>query len=246
MIIGLLSWYDEHPSWLVECVASAARLCDHLIAVDGPYALFPGSTRKPFSGTEQADAILRTAAGAGMGCTIHGSRQPWWGGEVEKRDFMFRIGGAFTTPSDWYLRIDADEVLTQIPADTRQQLADTDADVAEVTLWEREASSHVAELVDTSSDYETPFRCLFRALPDLRIEQAHYIVTGRKDGRRIVLRGNDTVHDQEAPLPLWDVRLEHRTRQRPIGRQRQKQTYYAAVEDLSVEQVSPFEQEVTL
>lgn len=246
MIIGLLSWYEEHPSWLVECVASAARLCDHIIAVDGPYGLFPGSTRKPFSGTEQADAILRTAAGTGIGCTLHSSRQPWWGGEVAKRDFMFKLGMTFAQPgTDWFLRIDADEVLTHVPPDTKQVLAGTDCDVAEVILWEREASSRVADLVDTSADYETPFRCLFRALPGIGIEQAHYIVTAVADGRRLVLRGNDSVHTQEPAQQLWDVRLEHRTRQRPVGRQRVKQAYYDAVEDFDVEHIEPF-QEVLL
>lgn len=241
-VVGLLSWYEESPTWLAECVASAARLCDHLIAVDGPYAMFPGALRKPFSGTEQADAILRTAAGAGIGCTIHASRQPWWGGEVEKRDFMFKLGATFTTPQDWYLRIDADEVLTQVPPDARQTLTETDLNVAEVTIWEREASAAVAELVDTSTDYESPFRCLFRALPGIGIEQAHYIVTAVHDGQRKVLRGNDIYHTQEPAEQLLNVRLEHRTHQRPIGRQRLKQAYGDAIPDL--EPINPFEEAI--
>lgn len=242
-VIGLLCWYEEDPAWLAESVASAARLCDHLVAVDGPYGLFPGSTRKPFSGTEQADAILRTASGAGMGCTVHAARQPWWGGEIEKRDFMFKLGSTFADiGTDWFLRIDADEVLTQVPCDTAKALANTECDVAEVILWEREASAKVAEYVDTSADYETPFRCLFRALPNIGIEQAHYVVTAYPDGGRRILRGNDTVHTHVDAEPLWDVRLEHRTRQRPIGRQRLKQTYYDAVDRLAVEHVEPFEE----
>ena len=240
-IVGLLSWYEESPAWLVECVASAARVCDHLIAADGPYAMFPGALRKPFSGTEQADAILRTAAGAGIGCTLHAPREPWWGGEIEKRDFMFHIGSAFTTAADWYLRIDADEFLTTVPPDVKQRLAATELNVAEVTLWEREASAQVAELVDTSADYETPFRCLFRALPSIRIEQAHYIVTADNPaGGRFVLRGNDNHHKQDDAEQLLDLRLEHRTRLRPAGRQRIKQIYGAAIPEL--EPVSPFEE----
>ncbi len=242
-VVGLLSWYEEHPSWLVECVASAARICDHIIAVDGPYAAFPGALRKPFSGAEQADAILRTAAGAGIGCTVHAGRQPWWGGEVGKRDFMFRVGEAFTTRTDWYLRIDADEVLTSIPPDTKSLLASSELDVAEVTLWERETSLEVADGSPTAGDYETPFRCLFRALPGIRIEQAHYIVTAHEDGRRKVLRGNDTAHREEPAEALWNVRLEHRTRQRPMSRQRLKQQYGDLIP--SLETPTPFEESLT-
>lgn len=227
-VTALLNWYEESPAWLAECVASAARLCDHLIAVDGPYAAFPGALKKPFSGTEQAEAILRTAAGAGIGCTIHAPRQVWWGGrwggEVEKRDFMFRLGETFTTPRDWYLRIDADEVLTHVPADAKRRLAETGLDVAEVMIWEREASGHVGELVDTSNDYESPFRCLFRALRGIRVEQTHYTVTA-PDGR--VLRGLR----EEPAEPLWDVRLEHRTHQRTIARQRLKREYSVLIND---------------
>ncbi len=242
-VVGLLSWYEESPAWLAECVASASRVCDHLIAVDGAYAMFPGALRKPFSGTEQADTIAHTAAGAGMGCTIHTSREPWWGGEVEKRDFMFRLAESFTTSDDWLLRIDADEVFTYVPEDLKARLAASALNVAEVTLWEREASSVVAEYVDTSSDYQTPFRCLFRALPGIRIEQAHYIVTADNPaGGRYVLRGNDTCHIQDPAEQLLDVRLEHRTRLRPQGRQRLKRIYDAAIPDL--EPISPFKEAV--
>ncbi|MEW2250397.1 hypothetical protein AB0907_24020 [Streptomyces sp. NPDC006975] len=223
-IIGLLSWYEEPAAWLAECVASAAKLCDHLIAVDGPYALFPGSTRRPASGGEQADTIARTAAGAGIGCTVHVPRQPWWGGEVEKRDFMFKLAAPMVTADDWLLRIDADEVLTDVPADSRQLLAASRLDVAEVTIWDRDDSAH-------------PFRCLFRALPGLAIEQAHYVVTAPGPSGKRVLVGNSTVHAQEPAEALWDVRLEHRTRQRPTHRQQQKQQYYEEVASLGCEQV---------
>ncbi|WPH57636.1 hypothetical protein [Mycobacterium phage WXIN] len=240
-IVGLLSWYEESPAWLAECVASAARLCDHLIAVDGPYAAFPGALKKPYSGTEQADTILRTAAGAGMGCTIHSSRQPWWGerwgGEVQKRDFMFKLGQAFTTESDWFLRIDADEVLTDIPSDARTRLVATDLNVAEVMIWEREAGGHVAELVDTVNDYQSTFRCLFRAIPGIRIEQTHYTVTAPVDGRRVVLNG---LH-QEPAEELWDIRLEHRTHQRTASRQRLKREYSVQINDFEKVEDGPCE-----
>lgn len=225
-VIALLSWYEEQPGWLAECVASVAKLCDHIIAVDGPYALFPGALRRPASGTDQAETILRTAAGAGIGCTIHAPRRPWWGNEVEKRDHMFRLGGTFAEPGDWFLRIDADEVLSDVPADTAERLGASDANVAEVLIWDRDGGQH-------------PFRCLFRALPGLRIEQAHYVVTAMVDGQRRVLCGNSSVHDVEPAEQLLDVRLEHRTQQRSPRRWALKHEYWAARADLDTEALHP-------
>jgi hypothetical protein len=220
-VVALLNWYEEHPGWLVECVASASRLCDHIVAVDGAYGAFPGALKKPYSGAEQADAILRTAAGLGIGCTLHQSRQIWWGGqyggEVEKRDFMFRLAEQFTTSDDWYFRIDSDELLTQVPEDTKQRLATTKRDVAEIMLWQR-LSTHV-----DAEDGESPFRCLFRALPGLGIQQTHYMVVAPPDR---VLNGPG----QESAEILWDVKLEHRSHLRTATRQRLKQTYNSMID----------------
>lgn len=225
-VIGLLSWYEEPVSWLAACVASAAQLCDHLVAVDGPYALFPGAAHTPASGSEQADVIAHTAAGAGMGCTIHAPRRPWLGGEVGKRDFMFRLGLTFAEPGeDWFLRIDADEVLTEVPPDTRGRLAATDRDVAEVTLWAR-----------GDVDTRDTLRVLFRALPGIGVQQAHYLVTAPGTDRTRVLCGDPAKHRAEPALDLWDVRLEHRNGQRSQVRQALKGQYYAYLPQ--IEQVS--------
>lgn len=229
-VIGLLSWYEEPAPWLAECVAGLAGLCDHLIAVDGPYALFPGASRKPASGSEQADTIARTAAGAGMGCTIHVPREPWWGNEVAKRDYMFRLAMTMAQPGvDWLLRVDADEVFTQVPVDTKKALGETEFDVAEVTMWERG--------IQDGQDSQFPLRVLFRALPGIQVEQAHYVVTvPGQDGGKRVLVGNEIVHRAETAFPLWDVRLEHRTAQRPAMRRALKDQYYAQLPQ--IEQVS--------
>lgn len=208
-VVGVLNWYEESPAWLAETVASASKLCNHIIAVDGPYASFPGALTKPYSGTEQAAAILHTAAGVGMGCTIHASRDVWWGGEVEKRDFMFRLGEQFTTPDDWYFRIDADEILTDVPTSARESLEGTDCDVAEVTIWEREYSG------------ESPFRCLFRAHRGLQIKGNHYTVVH-----------GGTVLNTAPALDLSRVRLEHRSHLRTAERQKLKRTYGALIPKL--------------
>ncbi|MBB3752607.1 hypothetical protein FHT44_005119 [Mycolicibacterium sp. BK634] len=214
-VVGLLNWYEESPAWLIETVASVSKLCDHIIAVDGPYAAFPGARKTPYSGSEQADAIFHTAAGLGMGCTIHTPRQPWLGGEVEKRDFMFRIGETFTTENDWYFRIDADEILTDVPVGTRSQLENSAWDVGEVTLWEREFNG------------ESDFRCLFRARRGLEIRGNHYTVA---DGDRVL---NGSLQVPALPLPY--MRLEHRSHMRPAERQRLKKSYYELIPKLEVD-----------
>lgn len=223
---ALLSWYQEPHAQLAECVASIAKFADHIIAVDGPYAAFPGALRNPASGAEQAETILRTAAGAGIGCTIHAPRKPFFGGEVEKRDLMFKLGMTFAEPGDWFLRIDADEILSDVPADAKHRLAESERNVAEVTIWER-ATEEVGRIVDTP-DYESPFRCLFRAIPGIRIEQAHFIVTAPVDGKREFLTGPKQLPAE----PLWDIRLEHRTQLRSLARKRLKNEYSVLINDL--------------
>lgn len=233
MLIGLLNWYEEPSTWLAETVASVARICDHLIAVDGPYALFPGALRKPVSGPEQIETIHRVAAGTGMGVTVHAPREPWWGNEVEKRDFMFRLGEGIARPGDWYLRIDADEVITSAPSDLLTRLENTSHDVAELTLWEREIQAEVAEVVDVGSDYRSPLRALFRYQPGLHIEQAHYVVVA---GAR-VLAGNTAVHTLEVAESIPDLMLEHRRSHRTKGRLRLKDEYGNKRNQLGLEKV---------
>lgn len=220
-IIGLLSWYEEPVSWLAETVASAAKLCDHLIAVDGAYAEFPFAQSKPASGTEQAEVVLHAAAGAGIGCTIHVSGEPWPGNEVEKRSFMFDLAMPFTTEDDWLLVIDADEVLSEVPTDTRNLLEKSDTDVGELHLWER-------------GDQDTIYiqRRLFRALRGIRYQDCHYVVTVPAGSGVRVLSGDQQIHTLEPAEYLPDLRMEHRSSHRTALRTGLKNQYYAKLPDL--------------
>lgn len=220
-IIGLLSWYEEPCSWLAETVASAAKLCDHLIAVDGPYAEFPGALDKPVSPTEQASTILHAAAGVGMGSTVHVSREPWWGNEVEKRTFMFGLAETISTPDDWFLVIDADEVVTKVPQDARELLAKTELDVAKVLIWER-----------GDQDTGLAARRLFRGLRGMRYDGCHYVVTVPTETGVRVLSGDDRIQTVEPFEELWDLRLEHRSRYRSAVRNGMKNQYYAKLPEL--------------
>lgn len=220
-IIGLLSWYEEPVSWLAETVSSAARICDHLIAVDGPYAEFPFAHSKPASGTEQAEIILHTAAGSDMGCTIHAPRTPWLGNEVEKRSAMFDLAMPFTTEDDWLFVIDADEIVTHYPNDVREQLGKLSVDVAEVQLWER-------------GDQDNAFtaRRLFRAIRGIKYDGCHYVVTVPSSDGLKVLSGDPDRQSLSPAGELWDVRMEHRSTQRTALRNGFKNQYYAKLPEI--------------
>ena len=212
-VVGCLSWYAEKPSWLAACVSSMSRLCDHVVAFDGAYARFP--TDQPRSRPDEAEVIARTADGLGMGWTIHTPREKWWGGEVEKRAAMFRAASIITETEDWLLVLDADEVLADVWGGTRTMLADASEDVAEVMITDEHGG-------------RAPIRRLFRALPDITVEQAHYVVTARKDGEKVVLCGDRKAHTEVPALGLHDVLIRHRASERDPARNAQKQLYYSS------------------
>ena len=179
-IVGMLNWYDEDPEWLYRCVKSAGLICDSIVAVDGPYALFPGAKDKPRSSNEEIAAI-REAAGD-MDCTIIASQEPWADGEVGKRNYLLqraRLEGA-----DWLFRIDADEVVLDVADDIydriRRALASTRCDVAEVPFryWRLHGGPWLTE----------PLRVLFRNLPMMWIVGHHGRVQGLlSDGDLVTL-----------------------------------------------------------
>lgn len=215
-IAGLLSWYDEDPAWLHDSVTAAAPLLDHLVAVDGPYADFPGADTTPYSPAEQTAAILDAAAAAGVPVTLYQPWTPWQGGEVAKRDFTVRL--AETVGADWLLVFDADEVFVSIPGDVRERLARTDAHVAELHLRQPEYPN-IPSFV----------RRLLRLLPGISYSHAHSLVTCVHGGRRLILSGDPAMYQLEPVEPMHDVVMEHRRLQRPAERQRRRDAYYAVM-----------------
>lgn len=183
-LIGLLPWYMESPAWLAATVASLARCCDHLVAVDGAYFLFPGAQERPSSGAEQAEAILETAHGAGLGVTLHVPREPFYGNEVEKRTLMLQLAQASATPEqDWLLSVDADMVVTKVDPLFRAKLESLEADVAEYKLYwlDDRHSTQVAQGIELEPDIRpgySPHRSLFRVLHNMRSQWTHWCYCG--------------------------------------------------------------------
>lgn len=230
-IVGLLAWYDESPSWLSASVAAAARVCDHLIAVDGAYAGFPGG--EPCSESGQAEAIREVCHALGVGYTIHTPRHVWAGGQVEKRTRMFELALTVCEPGrDWLFVIDADEVVLDAPEDLRARLADTGADVAGVTMIQRydpEAWPEMVRVIDVEpGSMMLNHRKLFRALPGLHVDGCHYCY-----------RTGDTVLWGPGETPdaadMNDLRVLHRNMHRPLARKRKQETFYRLRAELGLE-----------
>src|SRR5690242_19631086 len=113
-LIAALSWYDEHPQYLTQLAQSLATIpIDTLVAVDGRYALYPGS--QPYSSHEEHAALTDACRAHGISLTIHTPIQAWAGNETHKRTTLFALAHAHATPGqDWIIIADGDEVWTDV------------------------------------------------------------------------------------------------------------------------------------
>jgi hypothetical protein len=212
---GLLCWYEEPESWLTATVGSLRGFCDGLIAVDGPYATFPGALRVPRSDPGQAETIQRAAWAADLITCVYTPKEAWWAGdegvileEVVKRDFMFKLADSMADPGDWYFVIDADESVHNCPVDARLRLEQADEDVAEVHLWHR-------------PDEFYPSRRLFRG-PGVKVEEDHYNYV--KNGQH--LGWTPYMKNSVPAVDLHDLVVAHRIQHRSDYRKQQKAQYY--------------------
>lgn len=214
-----MSWYEESPVWLAETVASVSRFCDHIVACDGAYALYPRG--RGGSHPEQAQAIREAAAAVGIGCTVHVPSSRWEGNEVAKRSAMFRIASAIAGPDDWYLVIDADEMITAAPDDVRARLAETTCVVAEV--------SHSTYRGNIGGEHEPwsarPARRLFRALESLRVEGRHWDYVADIEGETVHLWGQG-LGPIAAAEDMQGITMMHRSHLRPARRRKAARDYY--------------------
>lgn len=221
-LVGLVSWFDEQPAWLAELVASLARCgIDHVIAVDGAYALYPQA--RGSSGTEQAHVVASAAAGAGIGCTVHVPQDRWLANETGKRSFLFRLGHAVATPGeDWLVVADADEVWE--PAGSlRSELESADRDVGEVLLYEQDRFSGASSSM---------IRKCFRAQPSgVRVvgHHARYESGGR------VLWDSARPAVQEPSVWLSGVKVRHRPAERAAYRTERRNSYYRVRSSVNLE-----------
>jgi hypothetical protein len=223
-IIALLSFYDERPEWLAACLFTAVRHLEvsHVVALDGAYSLYPGG--RAWSPTEQHHAITEACNAMGVGLTLSAPANVWLGNEVEKRTALFRLGDAVSTDGvDWYLVIDADELVDECVGSLPELLAEADEDAAEVALLTREPNGEISR---------EPLRMLFRALHGTTVQDHHWKYVA-PDGRLLWGNGPHVV----PALDLGDlVRVEHRHHQQRDGaRDHGRRAYYQQRDLLKIE-----------
>jgi hypothetical protein len=213
-LVGLVSFYDERPDWLSACVASLSRCCDHVVALDGAYRLFPQA--KAHSGDVQAGAIVATAQSLGMGVTYSAPGIPWLGNEVEKRNRLLELGKAVSDEDDWFLVLDADSIVRDIPSDLHARLEQTTHDVGTYFLTEAFEGG--------TGRYEA--RYLYRARRDLHIEQTHF-------GYRA--NGSNLWENGGLPACQTDLVVEHRRHERGSDRSQRAEQYYLLRDTTGIE-----------
>ena len=235
-VIGLMIFYDESPTWLAATVASMSKCCDHLVAVDGAYFLYPQG--KPNSGPDQASEIISTALALNMGVTYHAPDMVWMENEVGKRNYMLQLGLTMAEPGeDWFVIVDADELVTNVPSDFRDVLANAETDCATYQLYERtdwhasEAQEQAARNIDIPPGW-TPIRGILRALPTLHVHQAHYTYATRdENGQPNFIWSRDST----SPAVDTDLKIEHRRAFRTKHRLDSAESYYELRDRLGVE-----------
>lgn len=237
-VIGLLSWYDEQPKWLAASIASLGKKIglDHLVAVDGAYQLLPEGENA--SAQEQREVINDTCAAMDIGLTMHVPDTVWMGNEVEKRSRMFELGQFVANEGeDWFMVIDADEVLKTCPGDVRQRLEESPHDAGQVTFLTRaKVQAHLAQQFQWDEVSRSQIPIFFRAVKGgIRVVGNHYTYV-TADGRKLWGHGFDkTSGDLEKFLDLSDVEIDHRTEWRTLQRRDKQKRYYQRRDEMVIE-----------
>ena len=208
-----MSWFDEDPRWLTASVTAFAKLCDHVIAVDGAFFAYPEA--RPASGGDQAESIVAAARAAGIGLTIHVPQTVWMGNEPAKRSCYARLVNALATPyEDWMLVLDADEEVSWVSPLARRDLEKTDLDAAEVGIW----------TTDEIRSWFGPARRLYRVLPEMEYGPTHFSLSGRgEDGETVWLNGLGPKYGEplgDALRMVTEIKVEHKHHLRTESRAR--------------------------
>lgn len=235
-LFALVNWYDEPVENIASCLLGLQRAgVDHVVAVDGAYALYPNPQHS--SHPNQHAALDMGCLALEMGLTLHVPTKPWDGGEVEKRTFLFSLAWAVSQdPTDWFFVMDVDQEVKEVPADFRARLEEASnmkLDVAETNFLDTVA------LRAKQPDWHPYFtvRNLFRAQPiHLEVNHCTYVT---EDGR--YLWGGPVTYTTnkqavlESAADFTDVLVEHHPDRRPNDRQLSKMQYYAIRDESRVE-----------
>lgn len=246
-IIGLCSFWDESPTWLAAHPAACARLVDHMIYVDGAYALYDHRGRS--SGLEAHSAIAAGCESAGIGYTLYVPDSAWLGNEVEKRSFMFQLAEQLSTEEDWYVVIDADTFLIDGDCDrARQELQTADVEAFTVNLvdrWDWNVGPDGVPIIPSNNPgaptrSSSPLTCVFKALRGLRVYGAHYLFAVKDDSYKYGLKalwGPTTEYDV-VPHRHLELDFEHRNKLRTHERAQAARDYYQVRDNAKIERTA--------
>lgn len=248
-LVGVLCWYNESPSWLAACVASLGKIgVDHVVALDGAYALFPEGRAK--SNLLEVEAIYMGADAAGIGVTVEQPATVWYGNEPEKRSRLFQLATSMCTTDDWLVAIDADEIITHGTPRIKDELEASSALAVNgwIEQWwddvQGEAKrAEVARMFPHPAIFGHLQTRFFRALPSLRCDTTHFTYVAEHEGVSYSLRLDKAGRDmgyKDAPVLTPDSRVvfEHRDPLRDAARKLAKSEYYAKRNELGVERVT--------
>ena len=229
-LVGILCFYDEPAEWLAECAGSLS-FCDHLVAVDGAYALFPYGTAE--SPADQREAITRAASKVGLTYTLYVPEAVYAGNEVEKRNLSLDLAREFCDgPEDWFVVVDADEVVTYASDWLRWDLAETQCHSATYGLYD----SLELPGAEVTGRFASPVRAVYRNLPGLRYEGRHCILAAELNGEKVYVWAAMPGYDELGAQDIRHVlRVMHRQREREKGRLTRAKAYYQTRDLLNAE-----------
>ena len=260
-IIGILSAFDESPSWLAGTVASMARICDHLVYIDGRYSLYDDPRNR--SNMEQHEAILETARGCDLSLTFHSITRTWKD-EMEKRSHAFKLAELEAEAfKDWYFILDADEILIDVPSSLKRDLkliGDEGGAVCSAELYEvsddqeSEAKQKLGQMMSLDYTYSTVTPRFWRAFPGMRVDAYHYHYSARDNFDRPVMlwgqqqdggRVYNELTGEFSHLLRWEhlagVRIENRCLKRSKKRMEKRVEYYGLRDSVQSEKVTQYD-----
>lgn len=248
-LIGLLCWYNESPTWLAATVSSLSKIgVDHLIAVDGAYALFPN--RRPRSPITEVEAIVTAADAIGIGLTLDRPKDVWVNGESDKRSYLFSLAETIGTPGeDWTFVIDADEVVSEGTPRVKEELEATDCHSAYGRLeqwWpdvmEETKKAEIARMFPHPTIIGENQTRYFRILKHMRVDTTHFTYVGDWNGVSYSLRGDKSGErlgytSCKILDPMRVTRIEHRDPMRDATRKLDKKAYYEDRDRTGIERI---------
>jgi len=218
-LIAMLSFFDEEPELLHECISRLKKIgVDLLVAVDGPYDLLPVDFQ--CSSFETINTIIGEA-GADLDLILR-NKASWSGNEVEKRNYMLSVALEAAQEGDWLLVVDSDHMWEQIDPndDLHGILAGYGYDACSVAIAD-------CALDDPSpSWYEA--RMLLRSVPGMHYEGSHWRVRF-PDGRGVstLKAGDDLVGEMGEISDMTSLfRVRHVVYEQPPERRKRQTIYY--------------------